>query len=191
MEYPLDKKYYLIKQEILKFTDTKNPIIIAKSLMHNDFVDIHGPEHHFLDGAAFLCAFKNAGGDIDLSLCLDELAKRSKTMPGAMCGYWGICGSVASVGAALSIIHNTGPLSTDDFYKDNMEYTSQVISAMNKIGGARCCKRNAYISLSIVVNFVKQKYNVNMEIQKINCEFSPQNMQCLKSKCPFYINKIQ
>lgn len=72
-----------------------------------------------------------------------------------------------------------------------MEYTSQVISTMSKIGGARCCKRNAYLSLSIALNFVKQKYNVSMGIQKINCEFSPKNIQCLKSKCPFYNNKIQ
>lgn len=69
--------------------------------MRNDFVNIHGPEHHFLDGAAFIMAYKNAGGQIDAEAFLAELAKRTIKMPGAMCGYWGICGSVASAGAAL------------------------------------------------------------------------------------------
>lgn len=185
MEYTLDEKYDLIKQEMLK-SKCKNPILIAQSVMREDFVNIHGPEHHFLDGAAFLAAYNNAGGNIDLAKCLNELEKRAKTMPGAMCGYWGICGSVASVGAALSIIHGTGPLSTGDYYKDNMEYTSRVISEMSKIGGARCCNRNAFLSLSAAASFVKKKYGIAMEVNKIICDFSPKNSQCLKSRCPFY-----
>ena len=34
-------------------------------------------------------------------------------MPGAMCGLWGICGAITSIGAALAIIDGTGPLSAD------------------------------------------------------------------------------
>ena len=186
MTYSLDEKYEFIKNSVINSTST-NPVEIAKSLMNTDYINIHGPEHHFLDGAVFLTAYKNAGGNIDLPLCLDELAKRALTMPGAMCGYWGVCGSVASVGAALSIIHNTGPLSTDNHYKEHMEYTSEVIQAMSKIGGARCCKRNAFLSLLIAANFVKKKYGINMDTDKISCDFSNKNAQCLKYKCPFHV----
>lgn len=185
MEYTLLEKYKLITENIIE-CKSKNPLKIVKSIMEKDFINIHGPEHHYLDGAAFLVAYNNAGGEIDLTQCLSELAKRTSAMPGAMCGYWGICGSVASVGAALSIIHHTGPLSTDDYYKDNMEYTSKVIKAMSKIGGARCCKRNAFLSLTTAINFVKKKYGINMEGEKVTCEFSSKNAQCLKHKCPFY-----
>ena len=185
MEYTLENKYHLIKEEVVK-SNSKNPIEIVKKIMHKVFVNIHGPEHHFLDGAAFLVAYNNAGGNIDVDYCLDELAKRTIKMPGAMCGYWGICGSLASVGAALSIIHGTGPLSADEYYKHNMEYTSNVLTDMSKIGGARCCKRNAFLSLSHAVKFVKEKYGIVMELNKIECEFSPSNMQCLHDKCPFY-----
>ncbi len=45
----------------MKFASEKNPITIALQLMKKDFINIHGPEHHFLDGAAFLTAFRNAG----------------------------------------------------------------------------------------------------------------------------------
>ena len=50
MEYTLEQKYELIKQAALKAT-SKNPVEIAREIMRNDFVSIHGPEHHFLDGA--------------------------------------------------------------------------------------------------------------------------------------------
>lgn len=188
MSYSLEEKYSLIKNEVIKHTSI-NPVEIVKAIMHNDYVNIHGPEHHFLDGAAFLVAYKNAGGVVDLEYALNELANRTIKMPGAMCGQWGVCGSTASVGAALSIVHQTGPLSNDDFYKQHMEYTSAVISDMSKIGGPRCCKRNAFLSLSYAVKFVKEKYGINMEIEDIKCEFTGFNQQCIKSNCPFYKNR--
>ena len=186
MEYTLQDKFNLIKRDIVKYTST-NPVAIIKEIMKKDYINIHGPEHHFLDGAAFATALKNAGGKFSLEECLNELDNRAAKMPGAMCAYWGVCGSTASVAAVLSIIHKTSPLSTDEYYKDNMEFTSAVLSRMSKIGGARCCKRNAFLSLSYGIKFVKEKYGIEMKTDDILCEFSPQNKQCLGNKCPFYI----
>ncbi len=185
MIYTIEEKYNLIKKEILMYT-IKNPIEIAKSMMKKDYISIHGPEHHFLDGASFLVAYKNAGGIIDINNALDKLAERSIKMPGAICGHWGICGSTTSIGAVLSIINETGPLTANEFYKHNMEFTSKVTGIMAKIGGPRCCKRNAFLSISNAVIFVKEKYGIKMEFEKIECEFSSINHQCLKNKCPFY-----
>lgn len=156
--------------------------------MHQNSISMHGPEHHFLDGAAFLVAYKNAGGNIALEEALDELIERAKTMPGAMCGFWGVCGSTSSVGASLAIIHETGPITDNDFYKDNMEYTSSVISKMSKIGSPRCCKRNAFLSIGSGVEFVNRKYGIKMDTSKITCEFSKFNKQCIGLRCPFYDN---
>lgn len=189
MMLTLDDKYELIIPEVLN-SASKNPIKIVKSIMNKPYINIHGPEHHFLDGASFLAAYKNSGADIDLNNSLDELSKRSIKMPGAMCGYWGVCGASTSLGAALSVIHNTSPISSDDFYKHHMEYTSRVIYKMSKIGGPRCCKRNAFIAISEAVSFVKEKYNIEMEMDNITCEFLKQNSQCIKNKCPFYKENI-
>ena len=128
----------------------------------------------------------SAGGEIDLDKALDELAKRTVKMPGAMCGQWGICGSAASVGAALAVIHGTGPLSTDEFYKDNMRFTSAVIAKMGEIGGARCCKRNAYLSLSMGAAVVREKYGIPMEAAPIVCDDFSRNGQCIGERCPFH-----
>ena len=185
----MEQKYEYIVRDLL-VEESKNPIAIAKRIMHKDYISMHGPEHHFLDGASFMVAYKNAGGNIDLPQALEQLKERSIKMPGAMCGYWGICGSVASLGATLSILHETGPLSNDDYYKEHMEYTSSVISKMSKIGGPRCCKRNAFLAVSEAVKFVEQKYGVKMEIEEIQCEFSLWNKQCIGPRCPFYKNNL-
>lgn len=52
--------------------------------MQKDFINIHGPEHHFLDGACFLVAYKNAGGNINIEEALNLLAERTIKMPGAL-----------------------------------------------------------------------------------------------------------
>ncbi|MCM1514557.1 MAG: DUF5714 domain-containing protein [Anaeroplasma bactoclasticum] len=184
------EKYELINKMLIQ-DKSKNPIEVIKKIMHQDFINIHGSEHHFLDGAAFLVAFKNSGGDIDLPSALGKLKERTIKMPGAMCGLWGICGSTSSIGAALSIIHGTEPLSNDEFYKDHMKYTSNVISKMSEIGGPRCCKRNAFISLRKAIEFVKENYYIEMELSDIKCEFTNWNKQCIKERCPFYKKEIE
>jgi len=181
----LSKKYDVIKEYCQKSKST-DPISLAIEIMKDESISINGPEHHFLDGAAFLTAFKNAGGSINLEKALSELSKRSILMPGAICGYWGVCGSASSLGAALAIINNTNPLSDNEYYKDNLEFTSSVLKTMSKIGGPRCCKRNAFISISTAVSFVKRKYNINMTLSVISCDFYSLNPDCIQKRCPFY-----
>ena len=185
--YSLEDKYVHIKNILVK-SKSKNPIKLINEIMNLDFINMHGPEHHFLDGACFLVAYANCVEEFDINIALDKLAERTIKMPGAMCGYWGVCGSVTSLGAALSIINNTSPISDTEYYKDNMKFSSSTISIMSKIGGPRCCKRNAYISLSNAIEFVKNEYNVGIETENIECSFSLKNKQCIKVKCPYYKN---
>ncbi len=184
-KFTLEEKYQLIKENIIN-SDEKDPIKLIKTIMHKDFINIHGPEHHFLDGASFLVALKNNGLNIDLVNNLDELKRRTINMPGAMCGYWGICGSVASLGAVFSIIDGTGPLSNSFDYKKHMSYTSTVINEMSKIGGPRCCKRNAFLSILYAIEYANINYGLSIGKPKIVCEFSNFNKQCLRDDCPFF-----
>ena len=108
-------------------------------------------------------------------------------MPGAMCGLWGVCGAVTSVGAALSIIDSTGPLSSDGTWGSHMDYTSKAIHKLAIINGPRCCKRDAFISLLEAIDFVNENYNVKLEKSHIQCGYSYKNMQCIKERCPFYV----
>lgn len=165
---------------------SKNPVEIFNHIAQNDFVRIHGPEHHVLDGAALLTAFYNAGGIIDLQKSLTELMRRGLQMPGATCGMWGVCGAVSSMGAALSIIDGTGPLSTDASWGKHMAFTSDALRSLSEIGGPRCCKRNALLSFQRAVEYINNNYHVKMETDKTECFFSEKNEQCIKGRCPFF-----
>lgn len=185
MELTFDRKLENIKQICLE-EESKNPIEIAIKIMKEPYVNIHGPEHHIIDGASFLTAMHNAGVEFDLAAALDEQEVRGRKMPGATCGQWGMCGSASSLGAALAIIHNTRPLSNNEYYKDNLRLTSASLANIAEIGGPRCCKRNAFLSLSTAIEFVKEKYGIELEISDIQCTFTSRNKQCIHHRCPFY-----
>lgn len=165
---------------------SKNPIEIFNHIAQMDFVRIHGPEHHVLDGAALMTAFYNAGGKIELQESLVELMKRGLQMPGATCGMWGVCGAVTSMGAALSVMDGTGPLSTDASWGKHMEFTSAALGSLAKVGGPRCCKRDAFLSFQKAIEFINTNYDVRLESNGIECSYSKKNEQCHKASCPFF-----
>ena len=107
-------------------------------------------------------------------------------MPGATCGMWGVCGAVSSMGAALSVIDKTGPLSTDETWGKHMEFTSKALLGLAKVGGPRCCKRDAFISFQNAIEHINENYDVKLESDNITCCFSDKNEQCIKERCPFY-----
>lgn len=184
----MEDRFEFIKQECLLSTSS-NPLEIMLHIMQTDFINIHGPEHHILDGSCFLAAMHNAGEKFDLSKALDEMKERGKKMPGATCGQWGMCGSAASIGAALAIIHETGPLSNNQYYKDNLDYVSRALGELAHIGGPRCCKRNAFLSTITAIDFVKERYGIELPKSDILCTFSSKNKDCIGSRCPFHCVK--
>ena len=48
-----------------------NPIKMFKSMAKKEYISIHGPEHHILDGACLLMTYHNAGGKIDIDSALE------------------------------------------------------------------------------------------------------------------------
>ena len=184
----LEEKGIQIINDIQKETGT-SPVRIFKNMCKKDYVSIHGPEHHVLDGASLLVAYRNAGKSIDLEASLRKLLKEGLRMPGAMCGLWGICGAITSIGAALSIIDGTGPLSEDGTWGEHMAFTSIAIGELGMINGPRCCKRDAMVALKNGIEYVNNHYDIHLEYEEQKCEFSEMNMQCIRERCPFYVDK--
>lgn len=184
----MDERGKKIIEACLKM-NSRNVIEIFNNIAQQDFIRIHGPEHHILDGAALLTAFYNAGGNIDLEKSLNELMKRGLQMPGATCGLWGVCGAVSSIGAALSIIDGTTPLSSDGSWGKHMEFTSKALYSLSQVGGPRCCKRDAFLSFQNAIQYINENYNVKLQNAHIKCSFSEKNEQCIENKCPFYKKK--
>lgn len=183
MEYTLTQRAEFIISKCEKCSST-DPYKIFGSLAKSDFVRMHGPEHHILDGACILTAFYNAGGKIDLHEALKKLMHEGLRMPGAACGLWGVCGAVTSIGAALAIIDGTGPLSRED-WGSHMEYTSAALARLAKTGGPRCCKRDAFLAMEQAVSYIEKRYSVKLTLSDIKCNFSLRNSQCIGSRCPY------
>ena len=80
------EKAELIVKDIKKEQGT-NPVVIFKQIAEKEYISIHGPEHHILDGASLLVAYKNAGGEIDLEQALDRLMSEGLRMPGECAVY--------------------------------------------------------------------------------------------------------
>ena len=181
----LKDKAAMIIQDVRK-EEGCNPVRMFQNMAKKDYISLHGPEHHILDGVCLLVAYHNAGGTINLDLALDQLMAEGMRMPGAMCGLWGICGAITSIGAALAIIDGTGPLSTDGTWGNHMQYTSKAIGELGKINGPRCCKRDAMIAFKNGIEYVNRHYDVTLEYEHMKCDYSNQNAQCIKERCPYY-----
>lgn len=179
------EKSELILRDIRQETGT-SPVQIFKSIAGKDYMSMHGPEHHILDGASILVAYKNAGGRIDLDAALAKLMNEGLRMPGAMCGLWGICGAITSIGAALAIIDGTGPLSTDGTWGEHMQFTANAIGELGKINGPRCCKRDAMVAFKNGIEYINAHYDVKLPVETVTCEYSKLNAQCIGARCPYY-----
>lgn len=163
---------------------SKDPAEIIKKLMKLPGCHMHGPEHHIMVGSALLTAYKNAGGDIDLSAALLEMKNRGSKVPGGACGFWGACGAAISSGMFISIVTGSTPLKNKEYGLSNL-MTSRSLGAIGEIGGPRCCKRNSFLAITQAVKFVKENLGVEMELGEIVCSYSPMNNQCIGKRCPF------
>ncbi len=175
-----------------KAADSKNPIAIMQELMENPYIYMHGPEHHVMVGAALLAAYYNCGGFEDrggregYEAALDEMRARGSEYPGGSCGLWGCCGAAVSAGMFMSIITKATPLTGKSWGLSN-RMTSRALEAIADLGGPRCCKRNSFTAAFEAVKFVKESLGVEMELpDKIQCDFSGENQQCLKKHCPYH-----
>lgn len=163
---------------------SKNPIEIIDRIMDQPFCHMHGPEHHVFVGSALLTAFKNAGGNIDLHPALLEMMSRGRSVPGGACGFWGACGAGISAGMFLSIISRSTPLSAAPLGDAN-QMTAAALGQIGAIGGPRCCKRNSYLSILAAIDFVKDRFQIQMEKPVVVCRHPSQNNQCIGKRCPF------
>ena len=74
-----EKAELIIKD--IKLENGTNPVHIFKKIARKEYISIHGPEHHILDGASLLVAYKNAGGNIDIDNALEKLMSEGLRMP--------------------------------------------------------------------------------------------------------------
>ena len=153
-------------------------------MMDLPFCHMHGPEHHVLVGATLLTAYQNAGGRLDLESALREMYSRGKAVPGGACGFWGACGAGISAGQFLAIATASTPLAEEPWGLSN-QMTALALDRIGKVGGPRCCKRDAWLAVLAAVDFVREHLGVEMGRSVPVCTYSARNGQCIGRRCPF------
>ena len=151
---------------------TKNPVEIARRIMEDPYIYMHGPEHHVMVGAVLLTAYRNSGGDIDLKEALEEMKERGSQIPGGVCGFWGCCGAGVSTGIYMSIVTGATPLAGRSWGLANRT-TAKALEAIGELGGPRCCKRDTFTAIRKAAEMTAKELGVEMDCPaEIVCTFS-------------------
>lgn len=170
-------------------THKTNPIEMAIELMKNPSINMHGPEHHFIVPAVLLASYYNVLDKKDMKTRKLAIAKiRAKDIKGGFCGFYGNCGAAVGTGIYMSIILEATPLTKESWGLANLMTGTSLIS-LAKIGGPRCCKRNAFASIREAARFTDEHFKVKLyDYEKFApiCNFRSRNRECLKSECPYY-----
>lgn len=166
-------------------SQSTNPLTIAREIMEDPFIHMHGPEHHVLVGSCLLAACHNAGYAMDLDAALTEMEHRGSQVPGGICGLWGSCGAAISAGIYWSILTGASPLATESWGQANL-LTSRCLKRIAALGGPRCCKRDSFVTLDEAVDMTREVLGIPLEKDAhTRCTHMQRNAQCLGKRCPF------
>lgn len=194
-------------QEYCSSSQSKDPLEMALTLMRNPKVKMHGPEHHFLVPAVLITAYFNVTNKEerennienraqtrdpepetrnDLKKMLKKARGRAENILGGFCGLYGDCGAAVGTGIFISIITGATPLTKESWSLSNL-ITARSLHTIALHGGPRCCKRNTYLALTEAVAFLKEHFDVDLEMNEdIKCEFNSLNKECLEDECRYF-----
>jgi hypothetical protein len=164
-----------------------NPIELAVSIMNLPLIKMHGPEHHFIVPAVLLTCVHNKLGqsdDLRSKLELAELRATCET-PDACVFATGSCGAADGAGVFLSM-HTGRPVESEDEWSLTNALTASCLKKIAESGGPRCCKRDTYLSLEAAIDFLKERFGLELPKSEAKCTFSLRNRSCKREDCNFY-----
>lgn len=177
-----------IKEYCLQSTQT-NPLALALELMQQDFVRMHGPEHHYLTAAALATAYGNKTGKNSAEM-LEKLQKRCMAILPAVCAHYGACGDVQGAGAFISVLIGATHLSGEEWRTVN-EMTLACQEQIAQFKGPRCCKRTTMATLVAAMKFLNEKWELDFETDEaVQCIFTSNNPECHRTECRYYNSAV-
>ena len=175
---------------ICKGNACPDPVKLFRIMVRENDVPMHGPVHHAIVPMAMITSVWAVSGDFDLESYLREAISRSSEVPQAVCGFWGCCGSAIGVGIFESIMTRTGPLSRGKRWGNCNRSTSRALESISDIGGPRCCKRNAALSIMAACESARGDLGVELQPSVFSCTRYDDSEECIGSRCPFFPTKV-
>jgi hypothetical protein len=127
---------------------------------------------------------KKPDGNEITSFDIKEAIRRASKIPGGWCGFYGSCGAGMGSGVAISIFTGATP-STDTPRTLANQMTAR---SLNKIADnlEHCCKRSVRLSIIETLEFLNDKFDIDLGYKYQKCVFSTINKKCEKEKCPVF-----
>ncbi len=169
-------------------SESKAPIATAVTLVKDQRIKMHGPEHHFLVPAVLISSYCNAAGRSreEKTRMLSSARARAADVKGGFCGTHGSCGAAVGTGIFVSIVTGATPLSRSEWRLSNL-MTSESLRAIAEKGGPRCCKRDSFLAILTARDFLARELSLDLpDEEPVMCDFHGLNRECLKEGCPFY-----
>ncbi|MEM2908516.1 MAG: DUF5714 domain-containing protein [Candidatus Hadarchaeales archaeon] len=164
-----------------------DPVRIADKMMKHPAVPTYGVEHHPIVAVAMFVAAKNMMGERAQVKDIKRLIELTKKIPYGSCGFLGVCGAAAGLGAAFSALLGA------NYMKDKertlaMEVASRANSAIASEGGPRCCVASVYIALSEGSKMAREALRLDLksELPLGRCEFADRARDCRRKRCRFF-----
>ena len=175
-----------IKKTCLSYEGT-DPIALAVEIMNSPVINIYGPQHHFIVPAVILTCVHNTLGQHEMLAKKIEFTETIANLETPKsCSYnAGMCGAAIGTGIFLKIFLAIEPGSDDEWsLSDTLIAESMKVIAAR--GGTRCCKSDTYVSIEVAVNFLKEKFAIELPLSEAKCTFSVRNRTCKRENCNFY-----
>jgi hypothetical protein len=167
-----------------------DPVRLFRIIVRDKSIPMHGPVHHVIVPMVMITSVWAESRDFDLESYLHEAISRSSEVPPTVCGLWGCCGSAIGIGIFESIMTRTGPLSRGKRWGDCNLSTSNALASIAAIGGPRCCKRNAILSIMSACESAKVHLGIELHPSVFSCSIYRDSEECIGSKCPFFPKKV-
>lgn len=179
-------KYEFIIEKCLGYKST-DPIKLAIEIMNSPIIKMHGTEHHFIVPAVLLTTVYNYQNKYqNLREKLEIIKERALKETSSYCTYKaGTCGAAFGTGVFLSVLMDRTPYSEDEWTESNHIIADSLKNIANS-PGPKCCKRDTYLSILASIEFLKDKFAINLESSEPKCTFSLRNKTCGREECEFF-----
>jgi SAM-dependent methyltransferase len=179
----------IIKHICLENTEEDMIVLLDKIRQHRA-INMHGPEHHAMVPGIILATYYAQGGNITKEDILTGI-RRGSQVPGGACGFWGSCGAAIGAGIGFSVILAATPL-TAQKRQQVQTACSRILSKVAAQAGARCCQRDAFISLQETARLSRDLLPVTLKASSnLSCRQYVLNRECIRKLCPLWGNRDQ
>ena len=190
MHFVCDECQHLASTEIVKNVCLRSkktdPISLAVEIMHSPAIKMHGPEHHFLVPAVLMTCINNKYHTIDNLAEKIDLAESIAFERVPVCSFdLKMCGAAIGTGIFLELYENIDSRNEDEWSLPN-QIIARSLKRIGEIDGPRCCKRDSYFSLHEAIDFLYEKFAIELPRSEAKCTFSLRNNSCKREDCQFY-----